>query len=1083
MTCPRCGHQMPAASSRCSRCAVPLEPAVATGVLTPPPSDNAQTQFVDPRAKTARGNQAVPPDVLTPVPDDADQTRFIDPLTPTAVALPHTGDASTQFVDPRSPTALGQRDAGEDSPTAFVGASTIGRAARATSSPVNGPLQPGQAFGSRYQIIRTLGVGGMGAVYEAYDAELGVTVALKVIRPDVMEDPIAAAEIERRFKRELLLARQVTHKNVVRIHDLGDLDGLKFITMSYVDGADLATILKRDGKLPVSRVLRIARSVASGLVEAHKQGVVHRDLKPANIMITAEDDEAMIMDFGIARSTGGSTARTGQTAVGAVPGPGTIVRNLGRGTLSPSSETVFGAVLGTVEYMAPEQAQGRPVDQRADVYAFGLILYDLLTGEPRSAKALSPILELQGRMQKAPPPIQTLEPEVPEPFAEIIARCLEPDPDKRFQTSEDVSAALALLDDNGVPIPIPPRFGKRVIAAAAVAVIALVTGTWWFTRTPPPPKQHDPVAVVIADFQNETGDPTFDHTLEQTLRRGLEGAGFITAYDKTRIRPALGLPAPDTLDEVSAREIAVKAGLGVVLSGSIRSRGTGYEISVKASQTATGEAIATEQGRASSKAEVLTAAASLAANVRQALGDQTSGSAQLLGMKGLSTGSLEAVSHYASAVDAQAKGNYEAARASFQKATAIDPQFGLAYQGLAAASRSLGQLEDSGKYASEALRYLDGMTERERFATRGNYYRMTGDFPQCVKEYGELIARYAADTVALNNLGVCRAKMRDMPGAVDALRKAVQILPNRVTYRANLALFAVYAGDFAAAEQEVQALPNPDSHGIAALALSQVGQGRLAEAADTYKKLATMDAWGASFSASGLGDLALYEGRLSDAVRILEEGAAADLSRKNTDGAAVKYAALAYAHVVRRQMREAVAAADKALGHSKAVSIRFLAARIFVEADALPKARALAGELSAELAAEPQAYGKIVEGEIALKKGDARGAIKILTEANGVIDTWLGHFDLGRAYLAVNAFPQADSEFDRCIERRGEALSLLDEDPTYGYVPPAYYFLGRAREGLKSAGFAESYREYLKIRGQSSEDPLLPEVRKRAGSS
>src|SRR5262249_16862523 len=152
-----------------------------------------------------------------------------------------------------------------------------------------------------------------GAVYEAWDAELSVTVALKVIRPEVMADPTAATEIERRFKRELLLARQVTHKNVVRIHDLGDINGLKFITMSYVEGADPATIVRRDGRLPVPRVLRIARSVAEGLVEAHKQGVVHRDLKPANIMINAEDDEAMIMDFGIARSTGGSNAarRTG----------------------------------------------------------------------------------------------------------------------------------------------------------------------------------------------------------------------------------------------------------------------------------------------------------------------------------------------------------------------------------------------------------------------------------------------------------------------------------------------------------------------------------------------------------------------------------------------------------------------------------------------------------------------------------------------------------------------------------------------------------------------------------------------------
>ena len=154
-----------------------------------------------------------------------------------------------------------------------------------------------------------------------------------------------------------------------------------------------------------------------------------------------------------------------------------------------------------------------------------------------------------------------------------------------------------------------------------------------------------------------------------------------------------------------------------------------------------------------------------------------------------------------------------------------------------------------------------------------------------------------------------------------------------------------------------------------------------------------------------------------------------------------------------------------------------------VEAGALARGRQIAASFSKELPAEPQAYGKILEGQIALKGGDPTQAIKILTEASGVLDTWLAHFDLGRAYLELGAFPQADSEFERCINRRGEALSLLvDEEPTYGYFPMAYYYQGRAREGLKNAAASASYGEYLNIRGKSSEDPLLPEIRKRAGS-
>ena len=165
----------------------------------------------------------------------------------------------------------------------------------------HGPLMPGQSFGERYHIVRLLGLGGMGAVYQAWDQELGVVVALKVIRPEAAADPEAAHALERRFKQELLLARQVTHKNVVRIHDLGELQGIKYITMPYIEGEELGTILKREGRLEVRRTIQIARSMISGLAAAHAAGVVHRDLKPANIMINTEGD-ALIMDFGIARS-------------------------------------------------------------------------------------------------------------------------------------------------------------------------------------------------------------------------------------------------------------------------------------------------------------------------------------------------------------------------------------------------------------------------------------------------------------------------------------------------------------------------------------------------------------------------------------------------------------------------------------------------------------------------------------------------------------------------------------------------------------------------------------------------------------
>jgi tetratricopeptide (TPR) repeat protein len=314
------------------------------------------------------------------------------------------------------------------------------------------------------------------------------------------------------------------------------------------------------------------------------------------------------------------------------------------------------------------------------------------------------------------------------------------------------------------------------------------------------------------------------------------------------------------------------------------------------------------------------------------------------------------------------------------------------------------------------------------------------------------------------------------------MRKAVRILPKRALYRTALSLYASYASDFQTAEREVRTIQEPDALSMLALAFAQLGQGQLSEAKATYENLRKINAQGASNAASGLGDLAAYEGRFSDAARILEQGAKADVSSMNPDRAATKFVSLAHVHLLRGQKMPAVAAAERALANSKAVNIRFLAARTFVEVGEIAKARPLIAGLATEVQVEPQAYAKLVEGVALMKKGAWRQAIEALTDATSLADTWIGHFDLGRAYLGAGQPTQADSEFDRCITRRGEALSLfLDEEPTFSYLPTVYYYQGRAREEMKTEGFVESYRTYLKIRGNSSEDPLLREVRRRAG--
>jgi tetratricopeptide (TPR) repeat protein len=372
------------------------------------------------------------------------------------------------------------------------------------------------------------------------------------------------------------------------------------------------------------------------------------------------------------------------------------------------------------------------------------------------------------------------------------------------------------------------------------------------------------------------------------------------------------------------------------------------------------------------------------------------------------------------------------------------------------------------------------MTERERYRTRGYLYYLHNDNQKCVDEYGTLLVRYPSDTGAYNNIADCLTRLRNIPKAIEEVRKAVNILPKRATYHVNLALYSAYAGDFQTAAKEAaitQQLAPTFAFGFLAQAFASLGQEELDKSAEAYQKVAKNRP---SMAASGFADLAIYQGRYSEAVKILEKGADDDVAGHNPDAAADKFSALAHVQVLRGQKAAALSALNQALDLSKAVKTRFLAAREYVALGEAARAKALAAGLSAEFQIEPQAYGKLIEGEMAMKNGDGRSAVRLFTEANALLDTWIGRFDLGRAYLDLGAFTEADSEFDRCIKRRGEAIALfLDEVPTYGYFPAVYYYQGRLREGSKNSSFAESYNKYLAIRGEAEEDPLLADARHR----
>jgi tetratricopeptide (TPR) repeat protein len=917
-------------------------------------------------------------------------------------------------------------------------------------------LPAGLEIGRRYRVKSLLGMGGMGAVYLVHDKDLDRDVALKLIRSDIAED----ADTLERFKREIQLSSRVTHPNVLRVFDLGESDDIKFLTMQFVDGRDLATILKKQGKLPTDRLIRVFRQVAEGLKAAHDQGVVHRDLKPQNIMIDSQD-RVYVTDFGLAKSA------------------------------EQSGMTQTGALIGTPFYMSPEQVKGEPVGPRSDIYALGVILYQMAAGVVPFTGA-TPFEVMIQRVQRPARPVGELNAELPVYLQKIIERCLAVDLSLRYQNVADV---LGDLDAESFRTSLrytalSRRWVKPAIAAAAAALI-LAAGGIWIARTAgrstaaAPKGAQKIVPVLIADFENKTGESVFDGTLEPAFAIALEGAPFISSYSRAGARKIAAQlqPGATGLNEAGARLVAVREGVNVVVSGAVEKKGGGYEVSVHAVDAATGKSIVSETEPAANRDRVLQAAAVLATGLRTALGDKTPPSVQQTAAETFSAGSLEAAHEYGVAQDLQWAGKWDEAIQRYTRAVELDKNMGRAYAGIAAVENNRGRPQEAAKYYQLALARMDRMSDREKYRTRGGYFLLTRKPDSAIEEFTNLVRQYPADTAGIANLAFAYFVKRDMANALEWGRRAIEIYPKNVPQRNNYGLIAMYAGDFeiGAREQKTVLSMNPQFVlAYVGLALSELGAGQPAEALATWNKLAAIGPAGASAAAAGLADLALYQGRIGDARTILEGPIETDLAAKNPDEAARKLATLAEAQLEAGQPPKAIAAAERALSLSQDMAVSVSAARILIEAGEESRALAVAAKLEERLEPDPQMYALLLRGEAELKKRNFRDAIARLKEARKQADSWLVRYDLARAYVEAGSFTEADTELDACIKRRGEAAAVyLDEVPTFRVFPPVYYYLGRSRQGLKSADANEAFKTFLGF--QTGEGgPLSADARKRA---
>ena len=918
-----------------------------------------------------------------------------------------------------------------------------------------GQLAAGTVLGGRYEIVRLIGQGGMGAVYQAYDRELERRVALKQIRSDLA----ANAEILKRFKQELILARQITHRNVIRIFDLGQADGFKFITMEYIEGEDLQSIIRRRKKLEPAEAANIVAQICRALEAAHAEGVIHRDLKPQNIMLD-KSGRAYVMDFGIARST-----------------------------LTPGL-TQTGALVGTPDYMSPEQAKGQPLDARSDLFSVGIIFFELLTGQsPYSADTT--MGKLWKRTSEPARPLNELDKAIPQQICEIVRRCLEIDPQKRYPN------ATELLQD--IEIWQGPQAGTRVIVQKApslpsyviwggAGLAALLVASFFLFRSkvmPPATAGHPPVSLLIADFDNKTGDAVFDGTLEPMMEIALEGAPFISSFNRGQAKKEAAelRPGATHIDAALAQLVAMREGINVVVSGSITQQGSGYKVFVSTLDSTTGKTIVTEQRDAANKQDVLGAVGKLAGRIRKELGDSIADSAKQPVAETFTATSLEAAHAYAMGQDLHYAGKWTEALKAYGQAIALDKDLGRAYAGTASVYASMGKRQDAEKYYGLALEHIDRMTDREKYRTRGGYFLLMRNEEKATEELNLLVSQYPADIAGQTNMALAYFYQRNMSKALEQEKKALEITPHSILLRINYAMYALYAGEFDTGLKNAKDIlaENPKfDQALRTSALANLGLGRISEAREDYTKLESISSFGASIANDGLADLALYEGKLSDASGILQKAISADLAAKDNESASDHGATLALAQLALGKRQQAVASAARAAAESKDSSVLYRAAQVYLEAGQESKAIQLVAPLSQKIENEPQIYAKLIAGEAQLKKGNAREAINTFQEAQKLANTWLGHFDLGKAYLATSSFTEASSEFDICLKRRGEATSVfLDDVPSYHMLPPVYYYQGRAREGLNSPGAADSYKSFLAIKEKGAGDPLVADAERR----
>jgi tetratricopeptide (TPR) repeat protein len=520
----------------------------------------------------------------------------------------------------------------------------------------------------------------------------------------------------------------------------------------------------------------------------------------------------------------------------------------------------------------------------------------------------------------------------------------------------------------------------------------------------------------------------------------------------------------------------------VLVAGSVDRAPVGYTISLRLVDPVLSRTLTTATAAAPTTRDVLQAVESLGNSIRSALGDVSA--VEKRAVEARTTIPLEAMRNYALAVNLHLEGQDEGSIAYFKRAIDQEPEFGAAYYGWFVSTYNLRRTDEARKVKEQLLGVLDHMSDRARYRTLSMVYLTEGDWPKAIDSHRALLKQYPNDATEWNELAIVLMISGDLQAAFGAQRRAVELAPRQVVRRYNYALYAMYLSDFdtAASEANLIIRQQPDMlYAYVPLAVALLARSDSAGAQEAYARMSKSSSdeeagWTASI---GLADLALYEGRIPDAERILTERLATGIESGNAFRQALLYAVLAETYELKGEVRSAIDAIQKALRLSRK-EMSMPAARLLVRLGDESTALTLASELDKQ-GAKQRAYAKIIEGEVIGKARDLNTALQSFRAALAVRDLWLTHFDLGVTYVELGDYPSALSELETCHKRRGEATAILFDDyPTFRYLTSLSYWLGRAQEGsgLKAAAIA-SYKTFHSHRARVVKDSLADDARRR----